>query len=61
MKMIIEIKETPRGDVEFLMQSEDMKTATRKEACYAINLRDLLKREIFIDGVSPMLKKEEGE
>lgn len=46
MKIIIELKETPRGDVEFTMQSTETKGITRKEACYATNIKDLMLREM---------------
>lgn len=46
MRVVITLKETPEGYVELLMDSEGMGTATRKEACYAVNIKDLLKIEM---------------
>lgn len=46
MKLIIEIKETPRGDVAVDMTVSEPTEPTRKEECYAINIIDLLTLEL---------------
>ena len=46
VKIVIEFKETPEGNVEFSMDSTGIKGASRKEACYAVNIRDLVAREL---------------
>jgi hypothetical protein len=46
VKLVIEIKETSRGDVEFNLTSFGGQTATLKERCYAVNIKDLLVIEI---------------
>lgn len=46
MKVIIDIKETPRGDVALEIASDGASTATRKEMCYAVNIKDLMKMEM---------------
>lgn len=43
---MIEIKETERGDVAFQMNTYGAETATRKEMCYAVNIKDLMKLEM---------------
>lgn len=46
MKIIIELKETKRGDVEMEMWSDGASSATRKEVGYAITIKDYLLLEI---------------
>lgn len=54
MKLYIEIKETPRGDVEIDMKSDGIEHATYKEATYAQCLRGIFKE------VLPKLGKQLG-
>jgi hypothetical protein len=46
MKITIYINETPRGDVELRVTSSGASTATRKETCYLMPIKDLLQREL---------------